>query len=106
LSRSRSSGTTPIGSILIGVVQRLQGGGHPSREEIAGHWRRLAGEEVARHSWPCRLTQRRLIVEVENSGWMYTLGSRKAQLLEGLVELLGAGRVRQLSFRIGERKDG
>lgn len=83
----------------------MQGGGHPSQEEIVGLWRRLVGEEAARHSWPRRLTQQRLIVEVENSGWMYTLGSRKAQLLEGLVELLGAGRVRQLSFRIGERKD-
>ncbi len=49
--------------------------------------------------------QRRLVVEVENSGWMYTLGMERTQLLEGLLELMGAGKVRELSFRIGERRD-
>lgn len=106
MSRSRSSSTTPIRSVLAGLVERLQGGGRPSQEEMVTLWRQLAGEEAARHSWPKRLAQQRLIVEVENSGWMYALGMRKAQLLEGLVELMGAGRVRQLSFRIGEGKDG
>lgn len=105
MSRPHSSNVTPIESVLAGLVEKLQGGGRPSQEEIASVWRRLVGEEAAQHSWPRRLAQQRLIVEVENSGWMYALGTKKAQLLEGLVELMGAGRVRQLSFRIGEGKD-
>lgn len=83
----------------------MQGGGNPSLEEMGQVWKRLTGEEAARHSWPKRLVGRRLVVEVENSGWMYALGMKKAQLLEGLIELLGAGRVKALVFRIGERKD-
>ena len=63
------------------------------------------GEEAARHSWPHRLMGGRLLVEVENSGWMYTLNLKKPQLLEGLMELLGAARVKGLGFRIGEKKD-
>jgi len=67
-------------------------------------WQRLVGEEGAQHSWPNRLMGRKLVVEVENSGWMYMLGLRKTELLEGLVELLGASRVRALVLRIGEKQ--
>lgn len=83
----------------------MRAGGKPSREEMADLWKRLVGEEAARHSWPRRLLGRRLVVEVENSGWMYALGMKKGHLVEGLIELLGASRVRGLVLRIGERKD-
>ena len=83
----------------------MEGGGNPSIEEMGEIWKRLVGEEGARHSWPKRLAGRRLVVEVENSGWMYALGMKKAQLQEGLIELLGAGRVKELVLRIGEKRD-
>lgn len=106
MSSSRSSGAEPLSSVLAGVLRRVQGGGKPSLEEISAVWKRLVGEEGARHSWPRRLVDRRLVVEVENSGWMYTLGMKRAQLVEGLIELLGVGRVRALTLRIGERNPG
>ena len=77
----------------------------PSQEEIGGIWERLVGQEAAQHSWPRRLTGKRVVVEVENSGWMYTLNLKKQLLLRGLIEQLGAARVEELSFRIGEKKD-
>lgn len=63
------------------------------------------GERAARHSWPKRLTSGRLLVEVENSGWMYTLTLRKAQLTQGLTDHFGAGLIQELTFRIGEREE-
>ena len=63
------------------------------------------GKEASLHSWPRRLRESRLLVGVENSGWMYLLRLKKEALLQGLVELLGASRVRELRFRMGERKD-
>jgi len=42
---------------------------------------------------------------VENSGWMHELRMKKLQLQEGLIEMMGAGRVRELSFRIGEKRN-
>jgi len=90
--------------VLTGLLQHLKAEAKPTLEEMQGVWRRLAGEEAAQHSWPKSLRQRRLTVEVENSGWMYTLGLKKNQLLQGLIELMGAERVKQLSFRMGERK--
>lgn len=72
---------------------------------IQGIWERLVGKEAAQHSWPRTLKGGRLLVEVENSGWMYTLRLKKTPVLEGLIELLGASRVRMLGFRMGERRD-
>jgi len=91
--------------ILPGVLEGMRSTARPSQEGIESIWKRLVGEEAAQHSWPQRLIQGKLLVEVENSGWMYTLSLRKMQLLQGLIELLGAGRVKALVFRIGERKD-
>ncbi len=96
---------SPIGDLLKKVLHGLQKNSRPSIEEIQEIWGRVAGRKAAGHSWPRRLERGRLIVEVENSGWIYTLNIRKAQLMQGLVELLGADRLRILSFRIGEKKD-
>ena len=105
MSRTRPHAAAPLSLVLTGVLRKMEGGGHPSLEEMGEVWKRLVGEEGARHSWPKLLVGRRLVVEVENSGWMYTLGMKKAQLQEGLIELLGAGRVKGLALRIGEKKD-
>ena len=97
--------STPIQKILSGLLHKLHAEGRPSLEEVTETWKRLVGEEAAQYSWPCRLNRQRLVVEVENSGWMHALRMKKDQLQEGLIELMGAGRVSQLSFRIGEKRD-
>lgn len=84
---------------MLGAAHR------PPMEEMAAVWKRLAGEEAAQHSWPRRLAQGHLTIEVENSAWMYVLGMKKIELLEGWMELMGAARVRALGFRMGEKKD-
>lgn len=105
MKKAKAAPTTPIASILASLLHKLQADGRPSLEEVAQTWKRLAGDEAAEHSWPRRLNRQRLVVEVENSGWMHALRMRKLQLQEGLIELMGAGRVRELSFRIGEKRD-
>jgi len=46
------------------------------------------------------------LVEVENSGWMYTLNLKKEKLLQGLIEAFGAGQVKGVRFRMGESESG
>lgn len=101
----RPKAPSPVAELLPGILAGLSGAGRPSIEAIEGIWKRLVGEKATRHSWPRRLVSGRLIVEVEDSGWMYTLNLKRTQLLQGLIELLGAHQVKNLSFRIGERKD-
>ena len=103
--KKKVSTGTPLTEVLSALLKKLQAEGLPSREEVSEIWKRLAGESAAASSWPRRLNRRRLVVEVENSGWMHELRMSKAPLQEGLIELLGAGRVKELSFRIGEKKE-
>lgn len=101
---SHPQGTTPLAKILPGVLSGLrQPQARVDQETMQELWRRLAGEEAAAHSWPRRLVRRRVLVEVDSSGWMHALWLRRAFLLEGLIECLGARRVRDLGFRIGEQ---
>lgn len=100
----RRKDASPLSSVVEAVLQNLQSQKKPM-EEVQKLWVRLAGRDAAEHSWPRRLAQGRLIVEVENSGWMHELGTRRQELLEDLIEWMGAGRVRELQFRMGERQD-
>ena len=97
--------TTSLAEILPGALKNLRPDSRPSLEAIEEIWKRVAGERAAGHSRPKTLRGGRLLVEVENSGWMYTLSPRRPWLLQGLVEWLGLGRVKGLSFRIGEGTD-
>ena len=105
MRKSQAHSTSPLVDILPKVFKDLRPEARPSQEIIRETWERLVGTEAAGHSWPRRLARGRLTVEVENSGWMYTLRLKKMQLLEGLIELLGAARVRTLGFRMGEKRD-
>ena len=96
---------TALAELLPGALQNLGAKARPTREMVQEAWERLVSKEAARHSRPHRLSQGRLTVEVENSAWMYTLSLRKEPLLQGLIELLGASRVRQIRFRMGEIED-
>ncbi|MCM8794418.1 MAG: DUF721 domain-containing protein [Candidatus Omnitrophica bacterium] len=95
-----------LADILPQAMRSMKKGqAHLTKEEIEGVWTKVAGPQAAQHSWPHRMTKKRLIIEVESSGWMYTLNLKRQQLLVGLIELLGADRVTALNFRIGEKKD-
>ena len=106
MKKTKPATPLPVTRLLSGLLRKMQLEGRPSLEEVTDIWERLVGKEAALASWPRRLNRQRLVVEVENSGWMHELRMRKLQLQEGLIELMGAGRVKELSFRIGEKKDG
>lgn len=102
---NRPKASASLSDLLPNVLREIRTGGRPSQEEIGEVWRRVSGERASRHSWPRRLSRGRLVVEVDSSGWMFDLSARRVDLLEGLIELLGAARVRELQFRMGERED-
>jgi len=105
LSRSKAHSAAPLSDILPQVFRGLNPNARPSQEKIRQVWECLAGSEASQYSWPRRLGKGRLLIEVENSGWMYALRLKKEPLLQGLIELLGVSRVKELHFRMGERKD-
>ena len=105
MKKTKTSAPAPVTQLLSGLLFKMQSEGRPSLEEVTEVWKQLAGERAAAASWPRRLNRRRLVVEVENSGWMHELRMKKLQLQEGLIEMIGAGRVKELSFRIGDKRN-
>ncbi len=103
MSRTRSA--SPLKELLPNVLKGLKDSNRPTREAIDEVWRRAAGREAASHSWVVRWTQGRMMVAVENSGWMYLLGLKKGELLKKLLAILGRDKVKELIFRIGEAED-
>ncbi len=63
-------------------------------------WPLAVGKNVARVSAPKALVRGNLIVEVEDAVWQQQLFRLRFQILPKLCELLGAGVVRDLEFRI------
>ena len=105
MRRTRDRKPTPLGELVPNILGKLTGKHQPTAEEISAVWRRIAGRQAAQHSWPRRLVNRSLTVEVENSGWMYTLGLKKGELLQGLIEVMGGTLAKRLTLRMGERRD-
>ena len=93
---------TNLSEIVSGLIHEIRQKGKPTREAIEQAWEVLVGKEAANHSRPKALTEGVLWIEVENSSWMYTLGLNKLDVLQGLIEWIGAVHIRDLKFRIAD----
>ncbi|PIQ82476.1 MAG: hypothetical protein COV76_03230 [Candidatus Omnitrophica bacterium CG11_big_fil_rev_8_21_14_0_20_64_10] len=98
----RSRPITPMKDVIRGVMRGIGKKERPGKEEMELVWLELVGPDGIKHSWPKTLRQKRLLVDVENSGWMYTLGMKKNQLLKGLQKKFGQEQILEIRFRIGE----
>jgi predicted nucleic acid-binding Zn ribbon protein len=67
---------------------------------IRSRWCDLVGEEVARHSTPRSLKEKRLVVTVDHGGWATELRFQEGRILRLLEAQLGAGIVDRLDARV------
>jgi hypothetical protein len=95
----------PLAELLPGLIRDLKKTSQPTRESIDRVWRGAAGKEAAGHSWATQLSRGKLVVDVENSGWMYLLNLKRPQLVERLKKSLGTDKIKELVFRMGEVRD-
>jgi hypothetical protein len=85
------------------LLPRLPGG---RRDEAAAAaravWPRAAGEQVARHSHPIRMTGDVLVVHCTSSTWASELTMLRGQVLAALAAEMGAAAPAGLRFEVGE----
>jgi predicted nucleic acid-binding Zn ribbon protein len=67
---------------------------------IRNSWCDLVGEEIARHSIPRSLKDKRLVVTVDHGGWVTELRFQEGRILRLLEAQLGAGIVERLDARV------
>ncbi|MBZ5608862.1 MAG: DUF721 domain-containing protein [Acidobacteriia bacterium] len=72
-----------------------------THEDLArAAWPAAVGRNIARHAWVKALVRGNLVVEAEDGVWQQHLFHLRYQILPKLCDLLGAGIVREVEFRI------
>ncbi len=63
------------------------------------HWDDIVGTELAEHTRPVRVVNRRLVVQVDDPAWAARMRWSQDALLASLADRVGEGRVRQIHLR-------
>lgn len=95
----------PLKNIIKELISEL---GKKEKEEtdILKTWEKTVGKKGAEHTKPVFLKTKKLIVNVDNSSWLYTLTTEKNKLIKEFNKNLGKrDKIKQLQFRIGNIKE-
>ena len=76
----------PVGRLVSSLLERWGVAHKVERARAVSDWERVAGPHIARVTGDVKVRGRALIVEVENSSWLYELNMRRRDLLERLNE--------------------
>jgi predicted nucleic acid-binding Zn ribbon protein len=94
-----------VGSILDGLIPRLDLLRLDWVDELATVWPEIAGKAVAAHTRPARLDGQALVVYVDQHVWMQELQRNgKKQLLANVWKRVGASKVKDILFRLDPGK--
>ena len=91
----------PLEDLVKSIIGNFAGKEKLTEEEIRSAWGRVVGEAAAKHSRPRSFADSRLIVHVDDSGWLYELTTRKKCILNNLSAELKGKKLKEITFRIG-----
>ncbi len=91
-----------IDSVVKSIIEKLDKQPNPTSDEMEKVWEGVVGKKASAHTKPASLRKKRLVINVDGSGWLYELTLRKDELLAALKKKLGEDKIRELQFRIGE----
>jgi predicted nucleic acid-binding Zn ribbon protein len=92
----------PLEGVLKDIISSLGGKGKFTQEDLGAAWEAVVGKTAATHSKPKTLKGPRLVVNVDESGWLYELTIQKKSILVKLSTELKSKRIKDITFRIGE----
>ena len=92
----------PLEGVLKNLISSLGGKGKFTEEDLAAAWEEVVGGKAASHSRPRSLKGDRLVINVDDSSWLYELTIQKKDILKKLSEKLKSKRLKDITFRIGD----
>ncbi len=92
----------PLEDLVKSIIGSFAGKEKLTEEEIRSAWGLVVGKQAAKHSRPRSFTNSRLIVHVDDSGWLYELMTRKKHILNNLSSELKGKKLKEITFRIGD----
>ncbi|MFH1245000.1 MAG: DUF721 domain-containing protein [Candidatus Omnitrophota bacterium] len=91
-----------IGNLLQGIVENISQVKKNDINTIAEEWKNITGKEMFAHTKPVSFKQGNLLVNVDESAWLYQVSFMKQDLLSALEKKLGLNKVKNIHFRIGK----
>ncbi len=101
-TRQRTTGS--LKELLKKVIKNLGGKDKLTQEDVVAIWQEAVGDAAASHARPASFRKMSLIVNVDDSGWLYELTTRKKEILAKLEGRFGNRKIVDIRFRIGEIK--
>lgn len=98
----RKSSPQPIAGVVKDVVEKISQSREKDIHKIISVWPGVAGREFTQHTRPIGLRKKTLVVNVEESTWLYQVNFYKAKLLASIKRKLGEDKVQNIQFRIGK----
>jgi len=92
-----------VKSIIKGIISNLEEK-EEKEENIIKLWEDAAGVEIAKHTKPISFRRKKLLVNVDNSSWLYKLTLEKNTLIDkfNLKVSKKQKKIKELQFRIGK----
>ncbi|MBN2096852.1 MAG: DUF721 domain-containing protein [Candidatus Omnitrophica bacterium] len=99
----KKDSTQPIATVLQNVVEQLSRVRESEIGKIISAWPALAGKEFAEHAQPVALRKKTLVINVDQSAWLYQANFQKSKLIQALQKKLGGKqKIQAIQFRIGK----
>jgi predicted nucleic acid-binding Zn ribbon protein len=89
-----------IKDVAKDIIKNLSKERHSKEDRIKEAWEKAAGKKFCAHAQPVSFRKKRLVVNVDSSGWLYELTMRKQKIVSRLRKMLKDD-FRELQFRIG-----
>ena len=104
-AKYKPKGAEHFGDLVGSVIKNLSGKERLGAEEIAEAWQEAVGTAAAKHSIPVSFKKASLVVNVENSSWLYELTVQKKEIIKTLERELRGKKIKELRLRIGDIKE-
>ena len=93
-------------ALLPSVLQGIRQDADAGLLQVWDVWAAAVGTDIAENARPAAFKGDLLVVHVANSVWCHHLQFLKAEMLQQLNQALGAGCVRDITFKIGHWSNG
>ncbi len=98
----KSRAPAPISRVINDILKKMPASPKNSTLRIKEAWGNSVGDKIMKHAAPASFNNKRLVVNVDNSIWLYQLGFLKEEVLSKLKKSLGEDAIDDIYFKIGK----
>ena len=91
-----------IADLVKDVIKKLGPDERPGEEQIKSEWEKAVGKAASKHARPVSFRKSTLLVNVDASGWLYDLTTKKKEILKKLDLRFKGRKPKDIRFRIGD----